>query len=166
MVTRTGCTAVFPTYGLMAATVGLVTIAFVAPLMSPAQLAWSFCVIALFMGTVMGVVQVTVQAVSGPRLLGTGAAMVQFSRSVGAAVGTASVAAILFSILSANDRSTASLFGSIIEQGPDVLTSLAPARQSAVQAQIGEAFRAAFLTIAAFTGIGTLLAWTLPLRRL
>jgi EmrB/QacA subfamily drug resistance transporter len=166
MVTRTGRTAVFPTYGLMAATIGLVAIAFLAPLMSPTQLAWSFCVIALFMGTVMGVVQVTVQAVSGPRLLGTGAAMVQFSRSVGAAVGTASVAAILFSILSATDRSTASLFGSIIEQGPDVLATLAPARQAAVHAQIGEAFRAAFLTVAAFTGMGTVLAWTLPLRRL
>ena len=61
-------------------------------------MAWAFCAIALFMGTVMGVVQVTVQAVSGPRLLGTGAAMVQFSRSVGAAFGTAAVAAILFSI--------------------------------------------------------------------
>jgi hypothetical protein len=61
-----------PTYGLMAATIGLVAIAFLAPVMSPTQLAWSFCVIALFMGTVMGVVQVTVQAVSGPRLLGTG----------------------------------------------------------------------------------------------
>jgi EmrB/QacA subfamily drug resistance transporter len=166
MVTRTGRTAVFPTCGLMAATIGLVAIAFLAPLMSPTQLAWSFCVIALFMGTVMGVVQVTVQAVSGPRLLGTGAAMVQFSRSVGAAVGTASVAAILFSILSASDRSTASLFGSIIEQGPDVLAGLTPARQAAVHAQIGEAFRAAFLTVAAFTGMGTVLAWTLPLRRL
>src|SRR5579872_7111473 len=166
MVTRTGCTAVFPTYGLLAATVGIVAIAFVAPLMSPTELAWSFCGIALFMGTVMGVVQVTVQAVSGPRLLGTGAAMVQFSRSVGAAVGTATVAAILFSILSASDRSTASVFGNIIEQGPDVLASLAPARQAAVQAQIGDAFRAAFLTVAAFTGIGAVLAWTLPMRRL
>jgi len=166
MVTRTGLTAVFPTYGLMAATVGLVAIAFFAPLMSPTELAWSFCVIALFMGTVMGVVQVTVQAVSGPRLLGTGAAMVQFSRSVGAAVGTAAVAAILFSILSATDRDTANLFGSIIEQGPDVLANLAPARQAAVHAQIGEAFRAAFLTVAAFTGMGTVFAWTLPLRRL
>jgi hypothetical protein len=68
--------------------------------------------------------------------------------------------------LSASDRTTATLFGSIIEQGPDVLASLAPARQAAVHAQIGEAFRAAFLTIAAFTGVGTLLAWTLPLRRL
>jgi len=166
MVTRTGCTAVFPTYGLMAATAGLVAIAFLAPAMSPTQLAWSFCVIALFMGTVMGVVQVTVQAVSGPRLLGTGAAMVQFSRSVGAAFGTASVAAILFSILTATDRSTASLFGSIIEQGPDVIANLEPARQASVHAQIGDAFRAAFLAIAAFTGIGTLLAWSLPLRRL
>jgi EmrB/QacA subfamily drug resistance transporter len=166
MVTRTGCTAVFPTYGLLAATIGLAAIAFVAPLMSPTQLAWSFCGIALFMGTVMGVVQVTVQAVSGPRLLGTGAAMVQFSRSVGAAVGTASVAAILFSILSASDRSTANLFGDIIEQGPDVLAGLEPARQAAVQAQIGEAFRAAFLAVATFTGIGAILAWTLPMRRL
>jgi EmrB/QacA subfamily drug resistance transporter len=166
MVTRTGCTAVFPTYGLMAATAGLVAIAFLAPAMSPTQLAWSFCVIALFMGTVMGVVQVTVQAVSGPRLLGTGAAMVQFSRSVGAAFGTASVAAILFSILTATDRSTASLFGSIIEQGPDVIANLEPMRQASVHAQIGDAFRAAFLAIAAFTGIGTLLAWSLPLRRL
>ena len=104
MVTRTGYTAVFPTCGLIGATVGLLFIAFWIPHLSTAEMAWAFCIIALFMGTVMGVVQVTVQAVSGPRLLGTGAAMVQFSRSVGAAFGTATVAAILFSILTANDR--------------------------------------------------------------
>src|SRR5262249_13960471 len=154
MVTRTGWTAVFPTYGLTAATVGLVAIAFLAPHLTPAQLAWAFCVVALFMGTVMGVVQVTVQAVTGPRLLGTGAAMVQFSRSVGAAVGTAVVSAILFSILSATDRNTANLFDTIIAHGPDVIASLAPARQDIIHAQIGEAFRAAFLTIAGFTGAG------------
>jgi hypothetical protein len=114
----------------------------------------------------MGVVQVTVQAVSGPRLLGTGAAMVQFSRSVGAAVGTAAVSAILFSILSATDRNTASLFDSIIAHGPEVIASLAPDRQTVIHAQIGEAFRAAFLTIAGFTCAGAVLAWTLPLRRL
>ena len=107
MVTRTGYTAVFPTCGLIGATVGLLFIAFWIPHLSTAEMAWAFCTIALFMGTVMGVVQVTVQAVSGPRLLGTGAAMVQFSRSVGAAFGTAAVAAILFSILTATDRTTA-----------------------------------------------------------
>ena len=118
------------------------------------------------MGTVMGVVQVTVQAVSGPRLLGTGAAMVQFSRSVGAAFGTATVAAILFSILGATDRDTANLFGTIIERGPEILATLSPARQAIVEAQIADAFRAAFLTIAVFTGVGTVLAWSMPLRRL
>ena len=165
MVSRTGRTAVFPTYGLMAATVGLLILAFATPHLSTTELAWAFCAIALFMGTVMGVVQVTVQAVSGPRLLGTGAAMVQFSRSVGAAFGTATVAAILFSILTATDRDTATLFGTIIERGPETIATLAPARQAIVHAQIGDAFRAAFLTIAAFTGAGALLAWSLPLRR-
>jgi len=166
MVTRTGFTAVFPTYGLMAATAGLLTLAFVIPHLSTAAMAWSFCGIALFMGTVMGVVQVTVQSVSGPRLLGTGAATVQFSRSVGAAFGTAAVAAILFSILAATDRDTASLFGTIIEQGPDAIAALPAARQAIVQAEIGDAFRAAFIAIATFTAAGAALAWSLPLRRL
>jgi hypothetical protein len=120
---------------------------------------------ALFMGTVMGVVQVTVQAVAGQRMLGTGAAMVQFSRSVGAAFGTAAVAAVLFSTLAAGDREAASLFGTIIDRGPEAIAGLAQAKQAAIETQIGEAFRAAFVTVAAFTGIGAWLAWSIPLRR-
>ena len=166
MVTRLGYTAIFPTCGLAASTASLVAIAFFIPHMTTTEMAFAFCAVALFMGTVMGVVQVTVQAVSGPRLLGTGAAMVQFSRSVGAAFGTATVAAVLFSILTATDRSTATLFGSIIEAGPEALAALDPVRQAIVHAEIGEAFRTAFLTIALFTGCGFLLAWSLPLRRL
>jgi EmrB/QacA subfamily drug resistance transporter len=166
IVTRTGWTAIFPSYGLIAATLGLLALAFWTPHLSVHELPWAWGAIALCMGTVMGVVQLTVQAVAGPRRLGTGAAMVQFSRSVGAAFGTALVAAILFAILAGTDRETASLFGIIIEQGPDAIATLTPARQAVVQAEIGDAFRAAFLTIAAFTGIGTLLAWSLPLRRI
>jgi amino acid permease len=124
-----------------------------------------FCAIALCMGTVMGVVQVTVQAVSGQRMLGTSAAMVQFSRSVGAAVGTATVAAVLFSVLALTDRETASLFGAIIDHGPDAIASLPAARQAAIESEIGDAFRAAFVTIAMFTSFGTYLAWSLPMRR-
>jgi EmrB/QacA subfamily drug resistance transporter len=166
MVTRTGYTAVFPTYGLMGGTLSLLLLAYFIPDLSASQLAWAFCGVALFMGSVMGVVQVTVQSVSGPRLLGTGAAMVQFSRSVGAAFGTATVAAVLFSILTATDRDTASLFGMIIERGPEALATLDPARQAVVQGQIGEAFHVVFLTIAGFTAAATWLAWTLPLRRI
>src|SRR5690349_7577347 len=148
LVTRTGWTAVFPSYGLVAATVGLLIMAFWTPHLSTATLPWIWCLIATCMGSVMGVVQLTVQAVAGPRRLGTGAAMVQFSRSVGAAFGTALVAAILFAILAAGDRETANLFGTIIEQGPDAIATLAPARQAVVQAEIADAFRTAFITIA------------------
>jgi len=34
-----------------------------------------------------------------------------------------------------------------------------------IEAEIGDAFRAAFATVAAFTGIGACLAWSIPLRR-
>jgi EmrB/QacA subfamily drug resistance transporter len=166
MVTRTGRTAIFPTFGLIGATAGLLLLAFWIPYLSTKEMAWAFAVIALCMGTVMGVVQVTVQAMSGPQLLGTGAATVQFSRSVGAAFGTATVAAVLFSVLTATDRETATLFGTIIERGPEAIATLAPARYAMVQAQIADAFHYAFLTIATFTGIGILLAWSIPLRRL
>ncbi len=165
IVTRTGRTAVFPSIGLPAATLGLLALAFWTPRLSVGELPWAWGAVALCMGTVMGVVQLTVQSVAGPRRLGTGAAMVQFSRSVGAAFGTALVAAILFAILAGNDRETARLFGTIIEQGPDVIATLPFARQVIVHAEIADAFRAALITIATFTGIATLFAWTMPLRR-
>jgi EmrB/QacA subfamily drug resistance transporter len=166
LVTKTGRTAVFPTYGLTGATAGLASLAFGISHLSIGQMPWAFVGIALCMGSVMGVVQITVQTVAGPRMLGTGAAMVQFSRSVGAAFGTATVAAVLFSYLALVDRQTASLFGAIIDQGPDAIAALAPARQAIIQSEIADAFRAVFVTIAAFTGVGIWLAWTLPLRRL
>jgi len=165
IVTRTGRTAIFPSVGLPLATLGLVFLAFWTPRLTLGQLPWAWCAIAVCMGTVMGVVQLTVQAVGGPRRLGTAAAMVQFSRSVGAAFGTAAVAAVLFGILAASDRDTAQLFGTIIEQGPGAIATLPLARQAVVHAEIADAFRAALLTIAAFTGIGSILVWTMPLRR-
>jgi EmrB/QacA subfamily drug resistance transporter len=165
LVTRTGRTAAFPSYGLVAATFGLLFLALSLPHLSLFELPWVFGAIACFMGTVMGVVQVTVQAVAGQRMLGTGAAMVQFSRSVGAAFGTAIVAAVLFSTIAARNPETAKLFGAMIDHGPEAIAALAPARQAAVQSDIGEAFRAVFGTIATFTGIGALLAFSMPLRR-
>src|SRR3984893_2668189 len=81
LVTRTGRTAAFPSYGLVAATLGLLFLALSLPHLSLFGLPWVVGAIACFMGTVMGVVQVTVQAVAGQQMLGTGAAMVQFSRS-------------------------------------------------------------------------------------
>ena len=165
LVTFTGRTAIFPTVGLVAATLGLLFAAFWMPHLTLAALSWLFGLTAVCMGTVIGVVQLTVQAEAGPLLLGTGAAMVAFSRSVGAAFGTAAVAAMLFSALVASDREAASLFGTIIERGPDFIATLAPARQAVVRSEMADAFRAAFATVAVFTGIGACLAWSMPLRR-
>jgi EmrB/QacA subfamily drug resistance transporter len=166
LVTRTGRTAVYPTYGLAGATLGIVALGFGISYLSVSAMPWAFCLVALFMGSVMAVVQITVQTAAGPRMLGTGAAMVQFSRSVGAAVGTATVAAVLFSYLALVDRQAAGLFGAIIDHGPEAIATLAPARQAIIESEIADAFRAAFVTIAAFTGTGIWLAGTLPLRRL
>ena len=82
----------------------------------------------LFMGTVMGVVQVTVQSAAGPGMLGTAAASVQFSRSIGAAVGTALVGAVLFTAMTMIDPKASHAFAAILQQGPDALASLSAER--------------------------------------
>jgi len=166
MVTVSGRTAIFPSYGLILVTLNLLLLALGAPHIGTAQLAWVLLWNGLCMGTVMGVVQITVQSASGPRMLGEAAASVQFSRSIGAAFGTAAVASVLFAALSATDRETAELFGALMEQGPSVLSALPLARQAIVQSEIAEAFRSAFLVIAAFAGAGALLAMSIPLRRI
>ncbi len=166
MVTVSGRTAIFPSYGLILVTLNLLLLALAAPHIGTVQLAGVFLWNGLCMGTVMGVVQVTVQSASGPRRLGEAAASVQFSRSVGAAFGTATVASVLFAVLSAKNKETAALFAAMMEQGAGVLSALPVARQAIVQTEIAEAFRAAFLVIAAFAAAGAVLAMSIPLRRI
>ena len=155
-----------PSHGLIVAVAMLVLFALWVPQLTNAQLAILLSVNALFMGTVMSVVQVTVQAVAGQNRLGAAAASVQFSRSVGAALGTAVVGAVLFAVLAALDPDAAGLFARSLEHGPGVLASLPAARQAAIQAEIAFAFQAAFLTIALFAAGALALAWSLPVRRI
>jgi hypothetical protein len=118
------------------------------------------------MGTVMGVVQVTVQNAAGVASLGSAAASVQLSRSIGAAAGTAIVGAVLFAALAISDPEAVPVFRSLVEQGPAALASLSEARRAVLQEEISDAFRAGFLTIAAFAATGVALAWSIPARRL
>jgi EmrB/QacA subfamily drug resistance transporter len=166
IMSRTGYTMIFPSVGLIFATATLIALAFWISYLSPAQLAWLLFLNGLFMGTVMGVVQVTVQTASMPNSLGAGAASVQLSRSLGAAAGTALVGTVLFATLSLADPEAARIFSSLIEQGRGVVPSLPPARQAVLQAEIALAFRMTFLTIAGFALCGLALAWTIPTRRL
>ena len=59
----------------------------------------------------------------------------------------------------------ARIFATMVKHVPAGPT-LAPDQRAAIQADIQEAFRAAFLTMAAFTTGGFFLALTNPLRRI
>jgi hypothetical protein len=118
------------------------------------------------MGTIMGVVQVIVQSTAGLARLGEAAASVQFSRSIGAAFGTATVATIIFGLLSFKQPEAANILGGLIGNAHQASPALSPARQVAFRADLQDAFRVAFLTIAGFTTVGLCLAATNPMRRL
>ena len=166
LVNKTGLTTVFPVVGLAMATINLVVLALWASALDTAVFAVLLLCNGLFMGTVMGVVQVSVQSAAGLLRLGEAAASVQFSRSIGAAFGTALVATVLFSALSIRSPEAARVFATMVEQGKPLASSLTPAQQIAIQADISAAFRAAFLAMAAFTTTGFFLALTNPLRRI
>jgi EmrB/QacA subfamily drug resistance transporter len=165
-IARTGRTAILPSIGLAVSSTTLVCVALFAPLLGNGALIAALALISLCTGPTMPVVQMTVQVVAGPQFLGAAAASVQFSRSVGAAFGTALVGAVLFATLAARDPATATSFTALVEQGPRVLAALPEVRRVLVQSEIADAFRAAFLTIAMFTTSGLLLAWWLPVRRI
>jgi EmrB/QacA subfamily drug resistance transporter len=166
LVSKTGRTTVFPAFGLLLVTANVVVLALWAHQIGTTGLAWLLLWNGLFMGTVMGVVQVTVQSESGPIRLGEAAASVQFSRSIGAAFGTALVLAVLFAVLATKNPDVARAFASMVEHGGRVVSALTPDRLAAIQGDIAEAFRAAFLSIAGFTTIGLFLALSIPLRRI
>jgi EmrB/QacA subfamily drug resistance transporter len=166
LVNKTGLTTVFPIGGLVLATINLVIFAMWSSALGTTALAGLLLWNGLCMGTVMGVVQVSVQSAAGPLRLGEAAASVQFSRSIGAAFGTALVGTMLFAVLSIRNPEAARVFAAMIEHVRHVGPPLTPVQVAAIQADIAVAFRAAFLLMAAFTIGGFFLALTNPLRRI
>ena len=166
LVTRTGATMIFPSWGLIGATLGLLVFALFSAAMTMPQMLVVLIVSSLFMGTVMAVVQVTVQTAAGRKALGTAAGSIQFSRTVGAAFGTALLGSILFATLALSDPEAPVMFGKLVDAGAGALAELSPARQTAISDDIAFAFRLAFLLVPLFTSIGAVLAWTNPSRRI
>ena len=88
------------------------------------------------------------------------------SRSIGAAFGTALVGTVLFAFLSIRNPEAARVFAMMVERGVHAPIMLSGEQRVAVQADIADAFRAAFLLIAGFTTCGFFLALTNPMRRI
>jgi EmrB/QacA subfamily drug resistance transporter len=166
IITRTGHCGRVPSVGQPVLAVLMLAFAILAPSLSLAQLPIFFFGIALTLGTSMPVVQVVVQLVAGVRQLGAAAGSVQFFRSVGAGLGAAVVGAVLFGSLAAFDTDTARLFAHMVEVGPKALDGLSPERVAVVQAQVANAFRAAFAVIAIFPMVAAYNAWKMPVRRI
>jgi EmrB/QacA subfamily drug resistance transporter len=166
LVNTTGRTTIFPVIGLALCTVNFVALALWAPVLGTAALAGLLLGCGLFMGTVMGVVQVSVQSAAGQLRLGEAAASVQFSRSIGAAFGTALVATLLFAVLAIKNPEAARVFAGMVEHAKDVGANLSAAQRAEIAGDIADAFSAAFLLMGAFTAGGFLLALTNPLRRI
>ena len=166
LVSRTGRTTLFPSFGLGILTCSLVVLALWAPMMSTVVVGGLLLWIGLFLGTVMGVVQITVQLAAGQARLGEASASVQFSRSIGAAFGTALVAFVLFSVLSLRNPEAAHAFAQLVERGGNAQEALTGPHADAIRADITIAFHAAFLLIAGFTACNFLLAATHPVRRI
>jgi EmrB/QacA subfamily drug resistance transporter len=166
LVNKTGFTTIYPIGGLVMVTVSQVVLALWASDMGTGAMIGLLLWHGLFMGTVMGVVQVTVQTAAGPLRLGEAAASVQFSRSIGAALGTALIATVLFAVLSIENPDATRVFAAMVEHGRSAAPRLPAAQQAAIQADIREAFRIAFMSIAVFTTAGFFLALTNPLRRI
>jgi EmrB/QacA subfamily drug resistance transporter len=166
MISWTGRTAILPSLGLLVTFATLVGVAIFAPVLTRWEIMWLLGLSAFFQGSAMPVAQVTVQMVAGPRQLGVGAASVHLARSLGSAFGVALVGAVLFGVLAATDGDTAVLFTGMVREGPAAMAHLTPGRHAEVQAEIGNAFRAVFLTVSVFSCCISALSWTLPVRRL
>lgn len=166
VVGRTGLTAIFPSVGLTVASVAFLILSLTIGSMGHLGLGIYLTVLGLFLGTVMGVVQVTVQSAAGPAMLGRAAASVQLSRSIGAAVGTALVSAILFATLTLTHPDATEVFGNLLRRGADAGVAVSPERLALVRPALASAFELAFLAITAFTAMGACLAWSIPKRRL
>ena len=169
LVSRTGRVAIFPCVGQTAAALGLVMVAFgsrhVGAVLGPWGLPAMLAVVAVFQGSAMPIAQVTAQSLAPPAMLGTAAASVQLSRSIGSAAGVTIVVGVLFAMLG-RDAGTAATFAEMVRHGPSILAALPDASRVATAARLGDGFSAAFLAVAAFAALNAVLAWTLPLRRL
>jgi EmrB/QacA subfamily drug resistance transporter len=166
LISKTGRTAVFPCLGQPVVAACFAAMAVGAGSLPLHGLSALFLLCAVAMGTTMPVVQVTVQTAAGPKNLGAASASVQFSRSIGAAFGTAFIGAVLFAWLAWQDPALAALFAHVVERGPVALSGVPAEQQQALAAGMTGAFRAAFTTLTLFSLSALALAWSLPMRRL
>jgi hypothetical protein len=140
----------------------MLVFAWQSPYLSVTMASVALGVTSFFMGSVMAVVQITVQWAAGPQHLGRAAASVQFARSLGAAFGTALVGTLIFMVLNLSGNDVGLTLSDILSRDAGALGAMTPA----IREDIASAFRTGFFAVAGLSGIASAIAWTLPLRRI
>lgn len=163
LVSRTGRTTLFPSIGMPVVILLVLLLSVISDALSSIELTWYLGLVSLFLGSVMGVVQVTVQVESG-KLLGTAVAALQLSRSLGAATGTALVGTVLFAALSLAGTEISSDLRAVLQGSETALAALGADATQTIRANVAIAFHSVYVTLAAFGVITTLMAWTMPRR--
>jgi MFS family permease len=166
LMTATGIGMPIAGVGLALAAAALLAVAWLAPALSPAWLALLFGLVSMGMGCSYPTSQITVQVAAGAGRLGAAAGSVQFARTLGAAIATTLLGALLFGRLAAGDAGLAALFARLVREGPGLLPALAAAERAALRQGLTEAFRAAYGGAALLAAAGSWLAWRVPIRRI
>ena len=140
-------------------------LAVVAPDLPLALLPPLLAMVAFCIGTSFPMVQVTAQAAAGRERLGSASAGVAFSRNIGAAAGTALVAAVVFAALTLTGPATTPAFQRLVAEGAGFVATLPPEAAAVLRADLVEAFRMLFASAAVLMAGGAAFAWRVPLRR-
>ena len=83
-------------------------------------------------------------------------------RSIGGAIGVAMIGAIIFVSIGRTDGALEAVLDRVMGEGPEYLHQLSAADRTAIGERLDWTFRIVFFTIGAITGIGALLATTVP----
>ena len=165
-ISRSGRLTVYPSAGLAISAVAFLAL---AATMHSAP-AWLVLVLivagAAGMGTVMPAMQIIVQDTAGTAALGIATASVSVSRSVGGAVGSVVIGAVLFAVAGGADSGIAALLPGAAELGDAALQQMGPAERAAVASQFSRAFEAVFGTLALTSAAGAALAASIPRKRI
>jgi len=164
IVGRTGRSAIFPSVGLVGVFVFIVVLALLSDVLSNGMLSLLLGLIAFCMGTVMSVVQVTVQSEAGPKYLGTSVGVISLARALGGAIGTAFAGALLFAILATGGLEISNELQAVLQGTGSARDLLGAAAEARIRGDVAFAFRWVFLLIASYSAIACLLAWTVPRR--
>ena len=162
---RTGRNMLLPSIGLTMATVILSMLAIWGADIPLAWLPWVLMLVSFSFGTSFPVVQTTVQVAAGAQQLGVATASVQFMRNLGSAVGTAVLGTLIFGAFAVIDAALAERFATVLRGGREALAALPPEERMAMASGLSDGYRVMFVGAAVIMGLGAVMAWRTPLRR-